>query len=140
MPIHIWRIAADSWGIATIGRSRASTTMPHSRSPCAGAREHKSPDNHTSFSHPNNVHGNNCLRHPDPRLFPAAASTKPGLMDQEATRTMGSPQVLKWSTKHSNKAARVRENQRRHREKVRNYIAHLESRLARAKLSSIRRS
>ncbi|KAK2591264.1 hypothetical protein QQS21_011045 [Conoideocrella luteorostrata] len=51
-------------------------------------------------------------------------------MNQKVTRTMGSPQVLKWSTKQANNAARVRENQRRHREKVRNYIAHLESRLA----------
>lgn len=51
-------------------------------------------------------------------------------MDQQATRTVGSSYVLKWSTKEVDKAARVRDNQRRHREKVRNYISQLESRLA----------
>ncbi|KAF5131325.1 hypothetical protein E5D57_007680 [Metarhizium anisopliae] len=50
-------------------------------------------------------------------------------MDQRTAQTASSFPILKWSSKPVDKAARVRDNQRRHREKVRNYIAQLESRL-----------
>lgn len=39
------------------------------------------------------------------------------------------PRIIKWSTKSEDHASRVRNNQRRHRERVRNYITRLESEL-----------
>lgn len=50
-------------------------------------------------------------------------------MDQ-GTNAPSGPRVLKWSSKQTDRTARVRNNQRRHREKVRSYIAHLETELA----------